>query len=61
MANLTNQELSSIKDQLNQELTLISKFTVYSQTITDKHLSDKCREIADRHQQHYNKLMSKLC
>lgn len=60
MANLTDKELSSIKDQIDQEQTLICKFTVYSQTISDAHLSKKCQEIAQKHQQHYNKLMSQL-
>ena len=42
------------------EQALICKFTVYSQTISDAHLSKKCQEIAQKHQQHYNKLMEQL-
>ncbi len=60
MANLTSRELSSIKDQVDMEQALICKFTVYSQTISDAHLSKKCQEIAQKHQQHYNKLMEQL-
>ena len=60
MAKLTVQELAAIKDQLTAEQNLINKFTVYSQTITDMHLSEKCKEIAGKHQQHYDKLLSYL-
>lgn len=60
MANLTTKELGSIKDQIDMEQALIYKYTVYSQTISDAHLSKKCQEIAQKHQQHYNKLMSQL-
>lgn len=60
MANLTSKELSSIKDQIEQEKTFICKYTVYAQTISDAHLSQKCSEIAEKHQQHYNKLLAQL-
>ena len=60
MANLTNKELAAIKDQITTEQALICKSNVYAQTISDQHLSQKCKEIAQKHQQHYNKLMAQL-
>ncbi|MBP3348531.1 MAG: spore coat protein [Clostridia bacterium] len=60
MANLTNKELAAIKDQITTEQALICKYNVYAQTISDQHLSQKCKEIAQKHQQHYNKLMAQL-
>ena len=60
MANLTNKELAAIKDQITAEQTLICKYNVYAKTISDEHLSCKCKEIAQKHQEHYNKLMSML-
>ena len=60
MANLTNKELAAIKDQMTAEQTLICKYNVYAKTINDEHLSCKCKEIAQKHQEHYNKLMSML-
>ena len=60
MANLTTKELESIKDQIDMEQALVFKFKTFSQTISDPSLSQKFEEIACKHQQHYNKLMSQL-
>lgn len=60
MANLTIKELGSIKDQMAMEQSLVCKYNMYAQTISDEHLSCKCKEIAQKHQEHYNKLLSIL-
>lgn len=60
MANLTDKELSAIDDQLNYEQVLVKKYRAFSQQCTDQVLKQKCNQIADRHQQHFNTLMTYL-
>lgn len=60
MANLTSKELSAIEDNLAIEQNLIKKYNMYSQTSTDPCIKTKCEEIAMKHQNHYNTLMSHL-
>lgn len=60
MQNLSSKELSAIEDQLNYEQCLIKKYISYSTMCTDPTLKNKCNQIAGRHQQHYDKLLSYL-
>ena len=60
MANLTSKELSAIEDKLTVEQNVISKFRMYAQTSTDTAIRDKCSCIADKHQQHFDTLISLL-
>lgn len=60
MANITSKELSGIEDQLSMEQSLVKKYQYYAQTVTDPQLRNKCEQIAAKHQEHFNKLMSHL-
>lgn len=60
MSNLTTKELSGIEDQLKAEQTTICKCKQYASQIHDAALKSKLDEIASKHQQHYNKLVSLL-
>lgn len=57
---LTERELTAIEDQLNGEKLLITKFKAYSQMCSDSAIKQKCDSIANRHQGHYDKLLSFL-
>lgn len=58
--NLTSKELSALEDQLNYESVLIKKYRTFAQQCSDQALKNKCNQIADRHQSHYNTLLGYL-
>ena len=60
MAQITEKELSAIQDQLTSEQTLVTKLKAYSQMCSDQELKQKCDSIAQKHQAHYDRLMSFL-
>ena len=60
MANLTAKELSAIQDHLAVEENIIRKYRMYAGTTQDSAIKQKCEEIANRHQQHFNTLMGHL-
>ena len=60
MANLTAKELSAIQDQLGVEENVIRKYRMYAGTTQDSQIRQKCEEIANRHQSHFNTLMGHL-
>lgn len=60
MAQITEKELTAIEDELTSEQTIIAKMKAYSQMCCDKELSQKCDSIAQKHQAHYDQLMSFL-
>lgn len=60
MANLTAKELSAIEDQLGIEQNVIKKYNMYAQNAGDSCIKTKCEQIAAKHQNHYNTLMSHL-
>jgi len=60
MASLTSKELTAIEDQLTIEQNVISKFKMYSSTAVDSVIKDKCECIAQKHQKHYDTLISQL-
>lgn len=57
---LTTKELTGIGEQLNLELTLIKKYTMYSAICQDHQLKSKFEQVASEHQNHYNRLLSQL-
>lgn len=57
---LTEKELTAIEDQLSAEKLLVTKIRAYSDICTDPQLSQKCSCIADKHQTHYDQLLSFL-
>lgn len=58
--NLTEKELSAIEDQLKNEEVLVTKIQAYAQMCTDPALKQKCEQIAQKHQCHFDKLFSFL-
>jgi len=60
MASLTSKELTALEDQLSMEQNIISKYKMYSQTAIDSVIKDKCECIANKHQMHYDTLISQL-
>ena len=60
MASLTSKELTALEDHLAMEQNIISKYKMYSQTATDSEIKDKCGCIANKHQKHYDTLISQL-
>jgi len=60
MASITSKELTALEDQLTMEQNIISKFKMYSHTAVDSVIKDKCECLANKHQQHYDTLISQL-
>ena len=60
MASLTSKELTALEDQLTIEQNVISKYKMYSQTAVDSEIKNKCECIAQKHQKHYDTLVSQL-
>jgi hypothetical protein len=60
LANLTSKELLALEDQLNYEQILIKKYRSFGNQCNDTALRNKCNQIADKHQQHFNTLMGYL-
>ena len=60
MSKLTSKELSAIEDQLGAEHLLITKYRMASGNVSDKTLSSTCEKIANKHQEHYDRLLSYL-
>jgi len=60
MANLTAKELSAIGDHLAVEENIMRKYRMYAQTTQDAQIRQKCEDIAQRHQAHFDTLMGHL-
>jgi hypothetical protein len=60
MPNLTTKELSALEDQLNYEQILVKKYRTFASGCTDPQLRTKCEQVACRHQDHFNRLMTHL-
>jgi len=59
-SGLTSKELTCIEEQLGAEEVLVKKYKTFSSFLTDPQLKNKCVQIAERHQKHFNTLMSYL-
>ncbi len=57
---ITAKELTAIEDELQSEQTMITKMKAYSQMCTDAELKKQCDYIAQKHQCHFDRLMSFL-
>ena len=60
MATITTKELSGLDDILNQEHNLVLKFKHYAQGTDDPKLKTQFEQIASKHQQHFDTIMSLL-
>lgn len=60
MASITAKELNAVEDQLNLEQVLVKKYHTFAAQCADPQLKTKCEQIAARHQDHFNRLMTHL-
>ena len=60
MPKLTSKELTALEDQMGAEQVIVKKYRAYSSIATDKCIREKCTQIANKHQEHFNTLMSLL-
>lgn len=60
MANLTSKELTALEDQLSYEQTLVKKYRSLADECCDTKLKMDFQRFADKHQQHFNTLISFL-
>ena len=60
MSQLSEKELSTIKDLLSEEELLIKKFKMLADQAQTDELKCKMNSISEKHQGHFNELYSKL-
>ena len=60
MSQLSEKELSTIKDLLSEEELLVKKFQMLAEHAEDAQLKAKMTEISNKHQGHFNTLYSQL-
>ncbi|NMA36744.1 MAG: spore coat protein [Papillibacter sp.] len=60
MANLTSKELTALEDQLSQEQVLVKKYKAMACLCNDNQIRSNLDCIADKHQQHFDTLMTFL-
>ena len=60
MSQLSEKELSTLKDLLADEDLLVKKFKMLAEHATDEKVKSKMLEISDKHQHHLNELYSHL-
>ena len=60
MSHLSEKELSTLKDLLADEELLVKKFQMLSEHTKDASLKSQMSGISHKHQEHFNKLYSKL-
>ena len=60
MAQLSEKELSALKDLLSDEDLLVKKFQMLAEHAQDASVKAKMTEISNKHQGHLNELYSKL-
>lgn len=60
MTQLSEKELSSLKDLLSEEELLVKKFQMLAEHAETVELKSKMTSISNKHQEHFNELYSKL-
>lgn len=60
MTNITDTEFNFLRQQLDFELRMISKYKKYANDVTDAQLKQKLEEIASNHEQHYIKILNQI-
>lgn len=60
MANLTAKELTALEDQIGMEKTLVKKYQAMASMCNDVQIEQCLSDIAQKHQQHANTLMTFL-
>ena len=57
---LTAKELSAIQDELSAEQLLVKKYQMYAHMACDPSLQQACRDMAAKHQRHFDTLLTYL-
>lgn len=57
---ISEKELFALNDLLNEEELLIKKFQMLAGHSEDPEVKSKFNEISNKHQEHFNRLYSKL-
>ncbi len=60
MAQITCKELSALSDLLTMEQNLVAKYTHFAEKTENPELSNCYRQIAQKHQRHFDELYSNL-
>lgn len=60
MTQLSEKELSAIKDLLSEEELLVKKFQMLAEHAQTPELKEKMTQISNQHQGHFNELYTKL-
>ena len=60
MANITSKELTALEDQIGMEQTLVKKYQAMSEMCGDTQIKQRLADFAQKHQTHYNTLMTFL-
>ena len=60
MMNLTAKELSALEDQISWEQTLVKKYQAMACLCGDTAIQQELNDCAQKHQQHFNTLISFL-
>ena len=60
MANLTSKEAIGLSEQLGSEKVLIAKYRGLASQCSDTAIKTKLEQIASKHQQHYDKIVTYL-
>ena len=60
MSQLSEKELSGIKDLLSEEELLVKKYKMLSEHASEPELKKKMLDISAKHQGHFNELFTKL-
>lgn len=60
MTQLSEKELSALKDLLSEEDLLVKKFQMLAEHAETAELKSKMMDISNKHQGHFNELYSKL-
>ena len=60
MPQLSEKELSTLKDLLADEDLLVKKYQMLAEHAEDENLKSKMTEISNKHQAHFNELYSQL-
>jgi len=60
MANLTSKELSALEDQIGSEQNMVKKYQAMACLCNDTKRQQELNNMATKHQQHYNTLITFL-
>ncbi|MBQ9784073.1 MAG: spore coat protein [Clostridia bacterium] len=60
MAQITCKELSALSDLLTMEENMVAKCKHYASMTNDTALKNRCEQMAQRHQRHFDELYANL-